>query len=129
MTNTEISGHASLILRIAHLREVKSSQESELKESFKDLVVTLNPISIVKSSLHDLASDTNVHLDLVKVGLNVGTNLIINQVLGKQRSIKGLISSTLVEVISTALINNNATGIVSGISSFISQKQAHADSE
>ena len=120
MENIEISDHAALLLRIDSLTKVRNSQESKLKESFTDLALSLNPISIVKSSLHDLASDTNLHLDLTKVGLNVGANLIINQVLGKQRTTRGLMSSVLVEVITTALINSNAAKIVTGISQFIS---------
>ena len=112
MDNQKISEHSILLLRIEALRKESIAQEADLKKSFRGLVLALNPITMAKASLHDLATDQEVHLDLAKVGLNVGANLVINQVLGKQRSAKGLVSSVLVEVISTALINNNASKIV-----------------
>jgi hypothetical protein len=120
MDNSEILQHTTLLLRIEALKADQAAQDADLKQSAKELIFALNPITIMKGSLHDLAGDKEVHLDMAKVGLNLGANLIIDQVLGKQRSAKGFISAVVVELISTALINSNASKIVLEMSRLLS---------
>lgn len=119
MKSKEILNHAELSLRIMQLKSEILLQEDELKYKFKELLVTLSPMSIVKESIHDLATDKEVQFDLTKVGLNAGANFLIDQVLGRNRSIKGFLSSFIVEKIANTLINKNASGIVSGISKLL----------
>ncbi len=113
MENIDIYDHATLLIRIRQLRADKKIQEEELKCRFSEFVDTLNPLAIVKGSLHDLASDKEIQFDLAKVALNMGSNLIIDQVFGKYRSIKGFFSSVLVENISNGFINSGAIKILS----------------
>ena len=122
MENSDISNHLELRIRISQLKAEKIIQEAEFTNMFKEFVGTLNPVSFVKSSLHTLATDKAVQFDLVKVGLNLGTNLVIDQTLGRYRSIKGFISSVLLEKYSSSFINNNASKIVSVIGNLVSRK-------
>ncbi len=123
MENTKISGHTELLLQIMHLKGEKFRQEEELKHSLKEFAYSLSPAQIVKDSLHKLASDKEVRVDLGKVGLNMGANFIIEKVLGRSNSIKGFLSSILVEKISGSIINNNSSKIISGISNLLFPKQ------
>ncbi|SDC98712.1 hypothetical protein [Williamwhitmania taraxaci] len=116
MENIEISSHAALQMHINHLKATKYVQEEELKLTFKEFVYTIDPVSMVKSSLHELAEDKDVKMDLAKVGLSFGANFIIDRVLGRNGSIKGFLSSMLVRNIASSLINGNASAIISGIS-------------
>ena len=124
MENKEISSHAELVLRIMDLKVEKFSREEDLKYTFKEFVSTLNPISMVKESLHQLATDRDVKFDLAKVGLNLGVDFIIDKVLGRNRTVKGFLSSVLIEKFSALLLNNNISKIVSEIS-----KLLHPNSE
>jgi hypothetical protein len=119
MENTEISSHAELLMSIMHLKSEKFRQEEEIVYTFKELAYYLNPITMVRGSLHELAQNKEVQFDLAKVALNLGANLVIDQVFGKYRSIKGLFRSVLIETISTTFINNNVTKIISGITKLI----------
>ena len=115
METTEIESYDALLMHIRQMEAEKINRSEELRQKFKEVVYTLNPVSFVKESLHTLANDREVHIDLAKVGLNIGANLVIDQVLGKYRSVKGFFGSVLFENISGYLINHNATKIVSGI--------------
>ncbi len=126
MNRPQISNLADLELHVQHLKTQKRQQETELKTTFNELIDTLNPISIAKQSLHELAGDLEVQFDVVKMGLNVGANLIIDKVLGKHQSIKGFLSSIVMEKLSTIVINNNATDIVLGITDLILGKPNEA---
>ena len=126
MNRPQISNLADLELHVQHLKTQKRQQETELKTTFNELIDTLNPVSIAKESLHKLAGDLEVQFDVVKMGLNVGANLIIDKVLGKHQSIKGFLSSIVMEKLSTIVINNNATDIVLGITDLILGKPNEA---
>lgn len=122
MQKKEILNHAELSLHIMQLKSDIALQEDELKHTFKSFLFTLNPVSIVKDSIHELAKDKEVQFDLTKVGLNVGANFLIDQLLGRNRSIKGFLSSVLIEKFSNTFINKNASGIISGITKLLSKK-------
>ena len=119
MNRPQISNLAELELHVQYLKTQKRQQETQLKTTFNELIDTLNPVSIAKESLHKLAGDLEVQFDVVKMGLNVGANLIIDKVLGKHQSVKGFLSSIVMEKLSTIVINNNATDIVLGITDLI----------
>ena len=122
MENIEIIGHTDILRRIIVLKAEKAEQEAEIKETFRDFLHALDPVSIVKSSLRELAGDKVVHMDLAKIGMNLGADLIIYQLLGKNQGAKGFLRSLLLEKISKALINSNAIEIISGITNLLHKK-------
>jgi len=91
--NSNITDHATLTERILQLREDKKIEFS-----------SLNPFNMLKQSLHEFVEDKDVKTDILKAGVNIGANLLIDKSLGKYRSIKGFLSSVLVESISTPFI-------------------------
>jgi hypothetical protein len=115
MENTEITNHSELIIQIALVKSEKTRQEEALKYIIKEFSISLNPLSIIKNSIHELAADKVVKLDLAKVGLNMGANFLIEKLLGRNSSIKGFLSSLLVEKVSGGLISNNMPKILSVI--------------
>lgn len=119
METTEIVNHTELLMRITLLREEKCRQEEEIKDTFNNFVSTLDPVYLVKKSLHNLAEDKDVQYNLSKVVLNFGTSFIIDKILGKNRSIKGFLSAVLVERFSTSVINNNLPKIISVITNLL----------
>ena len=127
MEKKEITTHAQLALQIMHLKAEKFKQENELKHAFKELLYTINPVSIVKGTLHELAGNNDMRSDLAKVSLNMGANFIIDMIFGRYRSIKGFVGSVLVEKYASKYINNNGLKIVSGISKLIRRKSKQED--
>ena len=111
MESKKILNHNDLLCHIAKLKDDKICQEIELKIKLNEFVKGLNPVSMVKDSLHELAQNKEVRLDIAKVGLNVGANFLIDSVLGRSKSVKGFLSSMLMEKISSIVIDKNASGI------------------
>jgi hypothetical protein len=97
-----------LTCEIEHLQNVKNQQELQIVDSFYELAHAVNPVNIMKDAIHGLASVRPPTNDVVSVGTNIGTNYVIEKVLGKNRSIKGFLSAMLVETLTTELINRNA---------------------
>ena len=119
MQNPNIVSHADLLAHIAQLKVEKRQQEAEIKQNFRDFTQGLNPVAIIKQSLGELAEDKTVQFNLTKMGLIAGTDFVIDQVLGRNRSVKGFLSSVLVEKFTGDLINNNASAVLAGISNLM----------
>lgn len=114
-----ITNHADLVSLIDQLKSESKLQENLLKEKFKALSDSLNPVNLVKKSLTDLASDKSVRLNVGKLGLNFGANMIIDKIFGKYRSLGGFFRSTIVESISTGVINKKYPKIAAIVQKFM----------
>lgn len=124
MEKIKISSHTELVMRIMNLKAEKYTREEELRYSFKEFVYTLNPVSLVKESLHNLAEDREVKFDMAKIGINLGANFLIDKIMGRNRSIKGFLSSVLIEKLSSLFLNNNnnISKIISEVSKLLHPK-------
>ena len=114
MEHPAILNHATLKVRINELKVERSMQEDALKDSLKAFAVTLNPLSILKGSVQGFSKDKELRTDILKAGLNLGTDFIIEKVLGRSRSVKGFLSSILVEKLSAPFINKIVMKLFSG---------------
>ena len=115
MEYTAIHNHNTLTLRIMEMKAEKSRQEYELKYAFLEFADTFSPLSMLKGSMKGMAKDKELRSDILKTGINLGTDFIIERVLGRNHSIKGFLGSILVEKFSTPFINNAVTKMLSGI--------------
>jgi len=124
MEKTVITNHVQLQLRIAELRMYKDIQEEELKLTLKEAFKALNIISIFKNTTVEQP------LELAKSVVNMTIDLIIDLALGRYRSIKGFISSIILERFTTSLVNNNLMNIFSTISELTQRfKKRESDKE
>lgn len=106
MENLVITNHSELALQILHLKEESSKEEEVIKDAFKEVVDKLSPVAFVKESIHQIARDEQTQQDLSMVGLKIGANVVIDKIFGKNKSIKGFLSSVLAESIANSFINN-----------------------
>ncbi|MBA3901047.1 MAG: hypothetical protein H0X62_12715 [Bacteroidetes bacterium] len=118
MENTKITSHKELVLQLALLKAEKTKQEDELKITLNNLVGSLSPISIIKRTLSGLANDKEVRFSLAKIGMNLGSSLFINKMIGKY-SIVGSVGSLLAGKISPSLIKTKFSQLTSAISKMV----------
>ena len=100
-------------IQIEQLLVVKAEQEALIESSFGDFTNTLTPLSILKGSLSKLKSDPAISKDILKRGLNVSTDFLVDKVLYRSGDIKKLFLSVLVKKIAAPLINNSVTKLLS----------------
>lgn len=115
MENKEISNYPELVLHIMHLKQDKFKQEEDIKYTIRELIYLLNPITIIKQGIHNMAQDAETRVDMLKVGLSMGTNMLMNRILRNKSGIVGLIGRVVLGKFSSSVIGNNLTKIVSGI--------------
>ena len=127
MSKTTILNHKQLVAQIKQLKTDRINQEAHLTHSVGEFLQAINPITIAKNTLHALAVDSEVHYSLAKVGLNMAANFIIEKVLGKNRSVKGFLSTILVEIMSNAYINQHAPEIITKIKNLIIPQNGEAE--
>jgi hypothetical protein len=106
MSNNIIKNHSSLSTQIDQLSERKILEEKQLKQSLMVLSTNLTPVAIIKNSLHELAADTEIKTDLLKVGINIGATLIINRLTQKDSTFKGMFYNFAVNQLSGLIIKH-----------------------
>ena len=104
----EICDVNDLSCEIEQLKILRNQQELQIVDSFYELAHAVNPVNIMKDAIHGLASVSPPNNDVLSISTNIGSNYLIEKVLGKNQSIKGFIGSLIVETITTELINRNA---------------------
>lgn len=105
LQNVILLNHTDLLLQINLAKIQKQKQEQELKIHIKDFVETLNPVTVIKESLHSLVSDTGIRQDLTKTAVHFGANVLIDVVVGRYRSVKGFLGSIFLEKLADPFIN------------------------
>lgn len=115
MENKEISNYPELKLHIMHLKQDKFRQEEEIKYTVRELIYLLNPVTIIKQGIHNLAEDAETRVDMLKVGLTMGTNMLIHRILRNKTGIVGLVGKVVLGKLSSTVIGSNLNKIVAGI--------------
>lgn len=115
MENKEISNYPELVLYIMHLKQDKFRQEEEIKYTIRELIYLLNPVNVIKQGLHNLATDAEARVDMLKVGLSMGANMLVNRIMRNKSGMVGLVGKVLLGKFSSTVIGRNLTKIVSGI--------------
>jgi hypothetical protein len=123
MEHTKITTHAELIMRINHLKAEQFNRQEQIERHAKELIYSLDPVSIFKRGVYELAHEPEIQQDATKIGLNLVSEFLIGKVLGRNSSIRGYLSSMLATKLAGSLIDKNANKIVSGISNLL-HKQA-----
>lgn len=120
MENKIILNHAELLSQLAQLKIDREIQETALKYTFVEFIATINVVSFFKSANKTSSIQSN---DLLKNGLSMVLNTITGLVLGKNRSVKGYLSTLFVERFTTMLIDNDLINTISKIASLFSHKK------
>lgn len=120
MENTAILNHSDLLSRLNELKSEREIQGTTLKYTFIEFITTINVVSFFKSANKTSSLHSN---DLMKNGLSLVLNTITGLVLGKNRSVKGYLSTLFVERITTMLIDNDLINTVSKIASLFLHKK------
>ncbi|CAN5470005.1 hypothetical protein BH11BAC2_BH11BAC2_14260 [soil metagenome] len=121
LQNDYISNYNELRIRLEEVRLKKRIQRDELNISLNEFTEQLSLSSIVLALSDNEGKGKAAHegFNVANAGLNVGANFIIDAVLGKNRSIKGFVTSVIAENISKILIKKNSTKIVSGFKNLL----------
>ncbi|HEX7412736.1 MAG TPA: hypothetical protein VF411_01735 [Bacteroidia bacterium] len=123
MSKSKIHTYEELTHRITELTTIKDAQEIELKSNVKELYESFQLKNTLKNTVKDLANDKEFSQNGFKTAADMATDFIIGKIFNKNNSIKGFITTLLVEKLLTPLIKNNKDKILSFITDlFIKHK-------
>lgn len=119
MDTSKVTTYQDLTNMIETSKTSKGVQDDALIESMKNFANAMSPIQVAKSTLHDLIRDKDVQFDLLKGSMVLGSKFIIEKFVNRQDSIKGFLSSVIIENMSSSFIEKNAPQIVLGMTKMI----------
>jgi len=125
----KISGYTELNLRIMHLKSDKFEQEQEIKRNVQLLGQSLNPMNLIRNSLHGFTQDNETKMDLAMMALKLGSNFLIHRVLKRYGGVVGFVGSVVLGKLSASLIRNNVPNLVAGVNNFLKSRQEKEDTE
>lgn len=118
MNIDKLSQHQLLLKNIKQLKIDKDEKEDNVKQSFGNLVDSLNPFSIAKNSLHEFVTDDDVKTDLASSGLQLGFTLLSNKLFGKYNSAKGFMGAVITENIIQGIVKQNIPTFILAFNKF-----------
>jgi uncharacterized membrane protein len=97
MEHKNIKSYEDLLLNIEQLKAARYNQEKMLQADIQHFVSSINPVDIAKETVQKLAGNQEVRTGLIKLGLGIGSTVLINQLIGKHRILPIFIGIKLVE--------------------------------
>lgn len=79
MQSAEIINHEDLLEQITALRIKKITSEIQLKESVKSTFESFDQMKSLKGYIQEIAADTEIKSNLVKIGANIGIKYLLNK--------------------------------------------------
>ena len=112
-----------LKLRIAELKAVKEIQERELTDSFESIVSGLNPASLAKSSLQELADDRDVQESATGAALKFGTRFLAFKVIGRFGGVFGAVAAAVVGNLSDQYVEKTTPKMLNVVGKLFTRKK------
>ena len=123
MTNIKITTYEEVTKRIAQLNDKKDIQEIELKNNLKEVYENFQLKNIIKNTVKDLASDKEFRQDGITAATSFATDLVVGRLFNKNNSVRGFVTTLLVEKLALPFIKNNKEKIFSFISNLVSKEK------
>ncbi|HKC66860.1 MAG TPA: hypothetical protein VKG26_01390 [Bacteroidia bacterium] len=117
----KISTYEELTIRINQLNSTKDAQEIELKNNINQLYKKFQLKNIIKETIKDLAHDTEFREDGFRAAKGMATDFVIGRLFNKNNTIRGFITTILIEKLVTPIIKNNKDKILAFISDLVSK--------
>lgn len=110
-----ITNHTQLMYTIMQVNSARAEQEEEIKHKFKELYYELHPSVLLKKAVGKLLHTPEVPQKLLQSGLALGADFIIGRMFKKSASIKGYLTSMIVEKVADYALNSKSEFIQNGI--------------
>lgn len=123
--NTQIVSYNDLIARIDELKSEKSRQEEVLKEDLQRLAESLNPVARLKNAIHNLATDSDLYVDLARGALNMALRFVMKKLWGNRREEANGMGPAIAESLISWIVNGNLAQAVA----FVRNRFHHPEEE
>lgn len=111
-----ITNHTQLMHTIMHVNAARVEQEDEIKYQLKEIYYSLQPATLIKKAVQNVLNSPETKKNLVQAGVAIGTEFLISKFFKRSASIKGFLSSMIIEKIADYTLNGkSADAINNGI--------------
>ena len=110
-----ITNHTQLMYTIMQLNAAKAEQEDEIKYQMKELYYSLQPSVLIRKAINNVMHSPDTQKNLAQAGMALGTEFLISKLFKRGTSIKGFLSSLIVNKIADYALNSKSDFINNGI--------------
>jgi hypothetical protein len=110
-----ITNHTQLMYTIMQVNAARADQEDEVKYKLKELYYSLQPATLLKQAFGKILHSPDTQKNLAQTGLALGTEFLISKIFKRGGSVKGFLTSLLVEKVASYALNSKSEFISNGI--------------
>lgn len=110
-----INNHTQLQYAIMQINASRVEQEEEIKYQLKEIYYSFQPATLIKNALKSALHNPETQKNLAQTALEIGTDFIISKVFKKGNSLKGFLTSVLMEKVASIAFNGQSEFINNGI--------------
>ncbi|MGB6035607.1 MAG: hypothetical protein WBG42_05020 [Cryomorphaceae bacterium] len=125
----KITPSERLKLKIAEVKFEQEIQEREVSASFESIVSGLNPASIAKSSLQELADDRDVQESATGAALKFGTRFLAFKVIGRFGGVFGAVAAAVVGNLSDHYVEKTTPKMLNAVGRLFTKKKRKKNPE
>jgi len=100
---------------IMQVNASRAEQEDEIKYHLKEIYYSFQPVTLVKNALKNVLHNPETKKNLAQTALAIGTDFLISKFFKKSGSLKGFLSSVVMEKVADFAINSKSEFISNGI--------------
>jgi len=110
-----ISNHTQLMYTIMQVNASRVEQEEEIKYQIKEIYYSFHPAVFLKNAVKKVLHNPEAQKSLAQTAIALGTNFLISKFFKRGNSIKGFLSSMVMEKIADFALNGKSELIHNGI--------------
>jgi hypothetical protein len=103
-----ITNHTQLMHTIMHVNASRVEQEEEMKFQLKEIYYSFQPATLVKNALKSALHNPETQKTLAQTALSIGTDFLISKFFKKGSSMKGFVSSVVLEKVADFALNGKS---------------------
>ncbi len=111
-----ITNHTQLMYAIMQVNASRAEQEDEIKHQVKEIYYSFQPATLIKNAVGNIMDSPETKKSLTQLGLSFGADFLISKFFKRGSSMKGFLSSMVVEKIADYALRSQPDFITNGIS-------------
>ncbi len=120
MDNGRITNQQELLTRLSELKREKAAQEQQLKETYHEIIATLDFVSAIRSFTGSLKGNS---IGFAKTAFGTIVDIVIGFIFGGKRGFRGFLSTVFAEMVTFLLMGDNISKVFSWIKDFFGKNE------
>lgn len=110
-----ITNHTQLMHTIMHVNASRVQQETDIKHQLKEIYYSIQPAALMKKAMGSVIDSPEIRKNVAQSAMSLGAEFLIGKLFRRGSSLKGFISSLVVEKVAEYALNKQPDLLKNGL--------------